>query len=139
MSPSSVDHPCGYHATVNATRVPSGDGTTSRTNVPSIDNTSGNGTLVPLGSNNRRISPPPLNGRRSYTRSYRTAGSGSVTVTATDDDCPSIVAVIVAYPGDTACTSPEGDTVATAGESVDHCTARPSNTLPAASNATAVN
>src|SRR5689334_6529959 len=117
MSPSSVDQPGGYHATVNATRVPSGDGVTSRTNAPSTVTASGSVTFVPSLSDSRRMSPPPLNGRRSYTRS-NCAGSGSVTVTATDADFPSTVAVIVAYPCATACTSPVADTVAIDGESV---------------------
>jgi hypothetical protein len=58
------------------------------------------------------------------------AAAGAVTVTTADADCPSLVAVIVADPGETPVTTPEADTVATDDAPVDHVMVRPVRTFP---------
>jgi len=66
------------------------------------------------------------------------ATGGTITVTDAVPDRPSLVAVISALPTATAVTTPVLDTVATALFDDVHATARPDNTLFAASRVTAV-
>src|SRR5688572_2938711 len=61
-----------------------------------------------------------------------------VTVSAADPVLPSLVATMVATPAATAVTSPEEETLATAGVEEDHTMVRPVKTLPEASRSVAV-
>jgi len=61
----------------------------------------------------------------------------AVTVIVALPLCPSLVAVMLAFPGEIAVTIPVGDTVATAGDDEVQLTARPVRMLPLASRATA--
>src|SRR6266576_2798309 len=63
----------------------------------------------------------------------------AVTVIALVPLLPSLVAVIVADPAETAVTRPLAETVATAGALLDHVTTRPVSVLPAESFVTALN
>src|SRR5687768_13736591 len=67
-----------------------------------------------------------------------TTGAAVDTVSAAEPVLPSLVATIVATPVATAVTSPDEETVATAGLEEDHTMVRPVRTLPEASRSVAV-
>lgn len=66
------------------------------------------------------------------------SGAAATTVMLDVPDFPSLVAVIVAVPGATACTNPLTDTVATAELFVDQLTVRPLSGLPSKSFGVAI-
>jgi hypothetical protein len=66
------------------------------------------------------------------------AGAGALTVTVAEPLLPSLVAVIVAVPGATPVTTPDGDTVAIAVLLDAHVMARPVSAFPLASSVAAV-